>query len=350
MGKFYNTPYALKRLLFIDQLRALAIYLIIFGHNDYTSEFGVYLSSFRLPLFFIISGLIGKDKSGVTLGQFISKYTKRLLVPYFSISVLLYVFWLFVGRNFGESVTQNYDPIKNLIGILYAQGGPEYMNWGIPMWFLPALFMVLLLDFFVAKLPFKFQLVPAILIPIAGLYTYKLLDFHLPWSFDVAMVVYGFYFFGRLLRKVDFVTYLSGWQKPLALFVVFFVLHFIGTGYNGRVLFYYGDYGNVPLMYLNGLTGFVWAFCLFKILPTHSFLVWIGRNTLPILALHLPALSVIKGIMLFVFGVELQFNLWLSLAYGIVQIVLLVPVILIINRHFPFLVGNPWRINSAKSR
>lgn len=340
----------MKRLLYIDQLRALAIYLIIFGHNDYSSEFSVYLSSFRLPLFFILSGIIGKDKSVLTFREFISKYSKRLLLPYFSISVLLYLFWYFIGRNFGESVAQNYDPIKNLIGVFYAQGGPEYMNWGVPMWFLPALFVVFAIDFLLSRTPFYAQLALVIFLPIVGLYTFRILGFHLPWSIDIALVVYVFYFFGKLLRKINIFTYLSGWLRPLVLFAIFFVIHYIGTQYNGRVLFYYGEYGNFPVMFLNGITGFIWAFCLVKMLPTHPFLVWVGRNTLPLLAFHLPALSIIKGVMLFGFGIELQFNLWLSLAYGVVQIVLLVPVILLINRYFPFLVGNSRRINSAKSR
>ncbi len=337
-----------KRYLFIDQLRALAIYLIIFGHNDYNSYFGEYLSSFRLPLFFIISGMVARSKEKVSLVDFLKKYSKRLLVPYFAISILLYGFWLFIGRHYGHSADVAYDPIKNFIGIFYAQGGPEYMNWGIPMWFLPALFMVMFFDFLVSRLPFKYRFIPALLYPIAGLYIYKTIGFHLPWSVDVALSVYGFYFFGALLRRINFIDFLSGLVKPLVFFIVFFVLHYFCSKYNGRVLYYYGEYGNFPIMYLNGILGFMWAFALFKILPTSSLLVWVGRNTLPLLAFHLSAMTVLKAIALWGFGIELQFSLWLSLLYGVLQIIILIPFILLLNRYFPFLVGNHQRKHSEK--
>lgn len=269
------------------------------------------------------------------------KYFKRLLVPYFLISILLFFFWLFIGRHYGYSADTAYDPVKNFIGIFYAQGGAEYMNWGIPMWFLPALFMVMFFDFLVSRLPFKFRFIPAVILPITGVLLFKILKFHLPWSIDVALAVYGFYFFGAFLRKVDFIGYLSGLKKTLTIFVIFFVLHFFCSRYNGRVLYYYGEYGNFPLMYLNGILGFVWAFALFKVLPTSSLLVWVGRNTLPLLTFHLSAMTVIKAIALWGFEFELQYNLWFSLLYGILQIIILVPVILLLNRYLPFLVGKP---------
>lgn len=68
-----------KRILFLDQLKAISILLIVYGHNDYDSGFSAFVSTFRLSLFFM-------------------------------------------------------------------PRGAAYMDWGIPLWFLPALFCVLLLD------------------------------------------------------------------------------------------------------------------------------------------------------------------------------------------------------------
>lgn len=128
----------MKRIEFIDQLKAVSIFLIVYGHNDYTSDFGEYLSSFRLPLFFIISGFVRKNKSTISFSDFIHKSTKRLLIPYFILSTALFVLWFFVGRHYGAGKACN--PLKNFLGIFYSQGGSQYMDWGIPMWFLTALF------------------------------------------------------------------------------------------------------------------------------------------------------------------------------------------------------------------
>ena len=64
-----------------------------------------------------------------------------IIIPYFIWSSFLYLFWVFLGRHYGESALRQYDPIKNLIGIVYAQGDVHFMNWGIPMWFLPCIFL-----------------------------------------------------------------------------------------------------------------------------------------------------------------------------------------------------------------
>lgn len=74
-----------KRILFLDQLKAISILLIVYGHNDYDSGFSAFVSTFRLPLFFM-------------------------------------------------------------------PRGAAYMDWGILLWFLPALFCVLLLDYGLSRL------------------------------------------------------------------------------------------------------------------------------------------------------------------------------------------------------
>ncbi|GAO29189.1 acyltransferase family protein [Geofilum rubicundum] len=194
----------MKRIEFIDQLKALSIFLIVYGHNDYTSDFSEYLSSFRLPLFFILSGFVRKDKSTLDFGAFIQKLGRRLLLPYFLLSLLLYVIWLFVGRHYGEGGT--YSPVTNFIGIFYSQGGPQYMDWGIPMWFLTALFCVLLVDFFVARLQRIWQPFVSLLVGLSGYFYFRMVGIHLPWSLDVAWWFIPFILQEDGLRKNGLLT------------------------------------------------------------------------------------------------------------------------------------------------
>jgi len=345
-GKKVN--HSMKRLHYIDQLRALAIFLIIFEHNDHSSWLSAFSTSFSVPLFFVISGFVSGDKSDIAIGQYLKKQFNRLIVPYLSIAIVLYIFWFFVGRHYGESADKAYHPIKNLVGILYAQGGPDYMNWGIPMWFLPALFMVGLIDFLVSKISFRFRFIPAIVVPIAGYALFKTTSTHLPWSLDVAMAVYGFYFVGTLIRRFNLTEKMNNAILLMAISLLFFIVHVSMAGYNGRVLYYYSDYGNqFYLMYLNGLAGFIWTFCLFKLIPLIKPMAWVGRNTLPLLGFHLLAMTFIKGFALFVLGIEIEFNVWISLLLALVQILLVIPVILFLNRYLPFMVGNRVKRGSA---
>lgn len=332
----------MKRIDFIDQLKAASIFLIVYGHNDYVTDFSTFLTSFRLPLFFIISGFVRKEKSSVKFNSFIKKITRRLIIPYFLLSSFLYLLWFFVGRHYGKGV--EYSVVKNFIGIFYSQGGSEYMDWGIPMWFLTALFCVSLIDFFLSKTDLKLQIPLIIVLAIIGYIIYPVLRFHLFWSLDVALVVFPFYYFGGILRKLqngELLTWLEKQStiKKLGALLLIFGLHLIGAQLNEPVLFYSGSYGCLPLMYLNGILGFAWMFLLFNMLPTHRFVTWIGRNTLPILALHLTGMSFIKAVFIFGFGQEPPFGIAYNTLYTILQIFLLVPVIIFLNKYLPFVVG-----------
>jgi len=129
------------RLPYIDAIKSIAIFLIVLGHNNYDSKAIIFFNSFSLPVFFIISGFL-QGSLHSNFMDFAKKRAERLLIPYLFFSSFLYMFWIFVGRNVGNSATHHYSVAKNFVGIFYAQGGAEYMDWGIPLWFLPALFNV----------------------------------------------------------------------------------------------------------------------------------------------------------------------------------------------------------------
>lgn len=325
----------MKRIPLLDHLKAVSIILIVYGHNDFETEFSTFLSTFRLPLFFIISGIVRKDKSNLSFPDLIKKLGTRLLVPYFSISFLLYLIWFFVGRYFGSGMEHN--PWLNFLGIFYSQGGASFMDWGIPLWFLTALFCVSLIDWFVAKAGREIRTYLVMAIALAGFCINHLLNFNLPWSFDIAMVVYPFYFFGGLVS-----SYLLLWNgsKLLKIMVVLICLtiHVLLAGFNKDVAFYYGQFGILPLTYLNGLLGFCWMYVLLSFLPDIPVLLWLGRNTLPVLAFHLLAMSFIKAVLLCL-EINLCSGIFYYWLYTISQILILFPVILMLNRFAPWLVG-----------
>jgi fucose 4-O-acetylase-like acetyltransferase len=321
---------------FIDQLKAISIFFIVYGHNDYDSVFAQYLTTIRLPLFFVVSGYLSKDKINITISELLGKLTRRLLIPYFLISLFLYSIWLFVERPYFQEPTE-YDPIKNFLGIFYAQGGKEFMVWGIPMWYLPALFSISMIDFFVSRLPFNYRIIPTLLLPVVGITIYKALGYHLPWSLDNAMVVYLFYFFGTYIRRTNFLEYIKG--KEVWLLLILIPIFIVGASYNKPINYYNGAYNNIVLMFFNGLIGVLWLFTFFSILPTYNKVTWVGKNTLPILAFHVLAMSFIHAVIYVGFGRHLEFSVLMSFFYTVLQILILVPVILFLNRYLPILVG-----------
>lgn len=328
------------RFHYIDQLRAFAILLIVFEHSDHNSLLSMFSTSFSVPIFFIISGMLSKSKEALSFGVYFKKLLKRLLVPYFALSTLLFVFWFFLGRNYGESALKDYDPIKNFIGIFYGQGGAEYMNWGIPMWFLLALFCIYSIDFLVSRWFKKRAWIFAFLFPLFGYFLSEMFTFSFPWSIDIAFAMYGFYFFGKYfyIKFGEQIINLKWWLFPITILLI--TLHLSIFSINGRILYYYSRYGNFALMYLLGILGFLWAYIVFRFIPKVYGVSWIGKNTIPVLAFHLLAMSMIKAFFIYVLKINIILNAYNSLLLAVIQILICIPVIWVINRYLPEIVGN----------
>ncbi|WP_430809393.1 MULTISPECIES: acyltransferase family protein [unclassified Carboxylicivirga] len=328
----------MKRLHYIDTLKIVAIFMVVFQHNDLNSAIRFYFQSFSVLLFFVASGFVSSPKSHLPFMDVLKKYIRHLMAPYFLISIVLYLFWFFVGRYYGNKAILKSDPLDNFIGVFYAQGGSEYMQWGIPMWFLPTLFVVVMLDYFVSKLRLPFQILATLVFPVIGMGAFQVLGYHLPWSIDIALVVYLFYFTGRIFKRIDLAEAIKGWELPI--FTLCFAVHLYTSQLNEIVGVHNGQYGKfLVLMYFNAILAFIWLFALLKVVPSWKPLTWLGCNTLPILAFHLLAMTMIKGVALFVFQHEVIFTPINAAFYAVLQIFLLVPVILFLNKYLPFFVG-----------
>ena len=271
-----------KRLNWIDQARGLSIFLVVYGHNFPVNE--PYIYSFHVPLFFFIAGMFHPKNEAIAT---IKRRAKMLLAPYFIWAFALFLFWWAIGRNYGESVVTDTSPIKNFIGIFYAQGGRDYMEWGIPMWFLPCVFLVFILSSAVKKIKNKpFSVGVSLLLIIAGFLWPIYFQQSLPWSLDVAMVALGFYMAGEYLKK-----WLIDLSKIQALpwFVLCITINILCFTYNpSKVDMYRSVYGNEALFFISGLSGAIAYVLLFKIIPIFSFLSYLGKHTIVLLATHIP--------------------------------------------------------------
>ena len=101
-----------KRLDWVDQTKGVGIFLMIYAHNFPFTE--TYIYTFHMPLFFFIAGMF--HPKNTTLQSIIYR-AKSILIPYFVWSFLLFLFWFFVGRHYGNSIALNPSPLDNFIGI-----------------------------------------------------------------------------------------------------------------------------------------------------------------------------------------------------------------------------------------
>ncbi|WP_397445077.1 acyltransferase family protein [Polaribacter sp. R77954] len=323
-----------NRIEWIDTVKGFGIILVVYGHNFPLLE--NYIYTFHMPLFFLIAGLFHPNKITSTI---IKKRAQQILIPYFLWSSLLFLFWYALGRHFGESKAMNLSVFKNLFGVFYAQGDIEYMNWGIPMWFLPAIFLSFLIFGYILKFKQKVhQIIIAVILIIIGFLIPKLTDFHLVWSLDVVLVSLVFYAIGYYF-KAFILSDKMQYQKPVLL--LFFIVHlFISIFFENKVDMYRSNYGNELLFILNGITGVFFWILLFKTIKKIPILFFFGKHTIPVLAMQVRALTLIKALLLFIFNYKnFNFTELEIVIITIAQLCIMYLAILFINKKFPILNG-----------
>lgn len=327
-----------NRIAWLDQLKGFGIILMVYGHNFPALE--EYIYSFHMPLFFIIAGIFHPKKINIPT---IKKRFRQILLPYFLWSFILFGFWLFIGRKFGESVHLDLSITKNFIGIFFAQGDINFMNWGIPMWFLPTIFLTFLLFGLILKIKNTILQYSVLVMSIVlGFLIANFCRVYLFWSLDVALVSLFFYSFGFYAK--DFIK--SNNNKGVLSLLIIGVIHVaVSLFLLQKIDMYRSTYGNEILFLLNSLVGFLFWGSLFKNFLPLKFLVFFGKNTIPVLALQARALSFIKLFLFLILGLSIfEFTEFEKVILTLGQLIILFPILIFINKYIPILNGKNKKI------
>lgn len=322
----------------IDRVKAIGIIFVILGHHRHFLY--DYIYTFHMPLFFFISGfLFNKDKYEKAF-TYIKQKARTLLVPYFVFSTVLFILWIFIAKFLDPSILQEYSIKKNFIGIFYSQGQLEYMKWGVELWFLTCLFLTSILYYFLAKLSKLYLSFSLIGLAIIGFVLLKYSPIRLPWSLDAAFIAIMFFGIGNIFKK-----HLQSFKTSktnFALLFIFLALNIIFFLLNdpGHIDLYQGFYLNIPYFYISAFSGILFYFLLCKYIPDNKIMNFLGVNSLIIYAFHMRALTVVNLIVYKILKLQLAENSFIvACVFTFLQIIILIPVIFIINRYFPFFIG-----------
>lgn len=118
----------IERLDYLDVARGISILCIVLGHIRPQSIIGMWLFSFHVPVFFVITGMLQayKKQNGVLLELHIKKLIRNLLIPYIFFSIINIVISWLLGNEIN---------IKSAIYSLIIGRGSH------ATWFLSALFI-----------------------------------------------------------------------------------------------------------------------------------------------------------------------------------------------------------------
>ena len=79
-----------NRIEYVDIFRSFGIILMVMGHIGFTTYFDHFIHAFHMPMFFFVSGFFFKSKSKeeLSLGAFLKKKARTLLIPYLFFGIL----------------------------------------------------------------------------------------------------------------------------------------------------------------------------------------------------------------------------------------------------------------------
>jgi len=349
-----------KRLSYFDMTKGIGILLVIIGHlqgkeifvmSPYIVNVCIWIFSFHMPLFFIISGMLINYRNDLNkdFKIFTSKHFRSIMIPYlyFSaiyLSVVLYA--LFIGKTIRvESL---------LINIWYV-----ISTYGMSvLWFLPTLFLGELLFLFITK---KFAgkvsiFIILILTVFASFTNFSLQQF----SYNTPIMERLHEFAIVLLRPILASTFIAiGYYiyhffqehtkisiKELFLGFFLMIIGFVLAFQNGGVDFRSLVQKNLLFYYICAVTSSVGLILICKNCKACKLLTFFGCNSLIVMAVHNNS-----TVLYFAYSIAMYFNKFLThargyICYSIILFIIIIFVVLmifLINRFFPFVIGKPFK-------
>lgn len=302
-----------KRVDYLDMLKCLGMFIVVSGHiHPYYKWFSLTVHCFVIPLYFLLSGMTFKRSKFPTLWEFIKHRAKTLLLPYLMLSLVTWAFWAI----FNVVSHNQVDLWGPLLQTFIAQGSGGFLVHNVPLWFLPCLFVIEVLYYMIDKLPEWANILCCVLLSVLGacmISWWRGPFILLPWSIESAFVAIIFYCAGNLLVKH---LGLIGIQEKvlgrkwlsLAIIVVLTLIMINTAHWNRHITLGSDNLGKFPPMfYLNAFMGIITT-GLFAILvcsikrnnklvnAVMNYHLWFGRNSLWIMATHVP----VKGIIVLI--------------------------------------------------
>lgn len=325
-----------QRIAFIDLAKGICISLVVLWHvlRELTDgmDFFRIMFFFRMPLYFILSGLFFKTYGGIF--PFFKKKTNKLLIPFlFSFVIIAIPSILFQDKCNGT--------ITSIDSFLENKGR---LHLGIipSSWFLICLFIVNIYFysvFILAKYNIKAISLLCIILGISG-YLINSFGLYFPLWFDTSLTVMPFFLCGYLLRNYSTVLYGEIKVKQFGLFLLsltalLFSYYVMEHRHLVLISFLCNNYGvNIISLYLGGISGSYCILFIAKYLQHLPIISYIGRYSIVVLLTHQPLLFILRNTF-FQLGIS-QESVMINLLIFSLIILLSIPIIRVCVQYLPY--------------
>ena len=189
----------------IDMAKGIGIICIVASHVYPGILFNQILFSFHVPLFFLISGFTYRYYDNKK--AFYGNKSRRILIPYLFFSIIsILLLWV---MNIVLPLNADTRILPNIAGMFFANSNSFNMTWNSPLWFLPCMFVSLVLMDFLESMLRRSQRencivcrsVVIISLWTAGIFVNTQRSIYLPLHAETALFLTGFTELGYVLSK-----------------------------------------------------------------------------------------------------------------------------------------------------
>lgn len=291
------------RVLWIDILRGLMMFLVIYGHASCSKDIKKYIFSFHMPIFFMISGMTFCFNKEFDTLKYIWKKFKGLIIPYFLLNLYVSGLWYY-GTLIDPDRAQTLPEL--IKGVLISNVDSGYKMASNTTWFITCLFLTDILFFFLRKLC-RSDLVLSITTILMTLAFYAAGFISKKgggiWHWQVAFTAVIFYLAGYLfLKNIAVIKQkLTFGHRYIFLIPLLLFGGFWFSKINSRVSLVNDQYGNVAYFYLSAFMTCLSIITLMMVLCENQKVVkclqpinFIGQTTLTYIAFHVPIIRLLK--------------------------------------------------------
>lgn len=326
-----------NRKTWADAVRGVAFAMVIYSHNPYcNSKIMSLFAPVFLTSFFFISGYFYKD--GFSFKQILEQRTRTLLIPYFSLGLLM------ILMNYFLSFTEYISFYDRFMGLVLLNGTNEIL------WFVGSLYVYSLLFFFVRKIDKSNKvllIVSIFLFTVNCLYTHTINGIHIPWHIDTFGFACSYMGLGFLYKKneakID--RYFNKFKVFLLLLLYILVIYVLDWQY----ISYFGSNKLIDSLFITTLGLIILVYFSKYYFFCSSFFVFMGQNTLFYFAFH----SKINSILAVVFNKIFQMGLiqesyvttfFLGFVFVLIISLVLIYPAKIVNNYLPALIGKGYKL------
>ena len=290
----------------IDVAKSIGIILVVAAH----AGFGIttYSSLFYMQLFIFLSGYVFKEK--YTLKELLKKKIKSLYIPF-----LIYEFIFLAFHNILYCMQINEEKfnllnyVSSSIHILLFDNIEILLS---PIWFLTVIFLITIAFKVILIVKEKLNLweyspiiICILLLPIGIFFTKN--NINIDWSynlkemFNITLTSLIFFAIGFYIKKIGKIKFSNIIIFTVSVIAIFASVQF-GYKVDTRINFYSNSYLLVPIAF----AGIYITMCISKILEKipkiNQIFSYIGKNTIPILALHIIVFKLIAMAQVYIFN------------------------------------------------